>query len=561
MGMRGVRALGIGLGFISAACGPQVEGGGSSSGPETADDPSGPDDATTPGTIDDTGGDDPNGIQLVDQRAVDIMFVVDNSGTMGEEQGLLAAAIGVLVDDLDAAGIDYRVGVTTTDNGNPWCASTGPEAGKFVGTSCRQRTGEFVFSGNPPADATAIACTDRCTHEDLGIVPTATEYDPNPAPRPWIESSGGVANLADATVTEALACLLPQGIAGCGFEAHLESMYKALLRTEKAEETQYGFMRAGAVLAVVFMSDEADCSYSSDWDSIFLPATEGGNPDVFWEDPSASSPTSAVCWNAGVACTGGPGVYDECHAENYDVTGSAGATEDQAVLHPLSRYIDFVQEVEDFKREFTPGQEVLVHGITGVPVGYESGQADIVYADGQGTEQIDFGIGAGCVNNAVVPPGVARPPVREREFAEAFEVGGQRNLHSICADDFSPALAAIGASIRDQIRPTCMPACVADTNPVTQEVDPQCVIVQESPNPGGGGITETDVPPCEGGSPPGGSDVCYEPLVGDAMSPFCIEEGWNLEFRIVRTVPAPGGTTLRATCQLSVSKEVDCPDL
>ena len=49
----------------------------------------------------------------------------------------------------------------------------------------------------------------------------------------------------------------------------------------------------------------------------------------------------------------------------------------------------------------------------------------------------------------------------------------------------------------------------------------------------------------------------------DDMSDFCVDRGWNLEFTLVRRegFPAPGGTSVEATCQLSQNKAIDCPEL
>ncbi|HET6584480.1 MAG TPA: vWA domain-containing protein [Nannocystaceae bacterium] len=517
------------------------------------------------------------GIQLTVNKDVDILFVIDNSGSMGEEQANVSANFESFINVLEAEDVkaNYRIGVTTTDNGNPRCGSTGPEGGKLQMTSCRSRQGEFIFTGTPMVDVTDIACLDNCAIDDLNIQPTTTELDPDLKVRPWLENIDGKTNLPDAdgdgapdyTTVQAFQCFGPQGVAGCGFESHLESMYLAFLHAETEGDNQYGFVRSNAILSVVFVTDEVDCSNNKDFQSIFLTVDQGGNQaslDAFWTDPTAGSPTSAVCWNAGVACTGGPGTYDECHSENYDVEGNAGVDGNQAVLYPVSRYIDFVQEVEDNKREFTPGQEVLVALITGVPPGYESGDVDITYADATNMqEQIDFGIGAGCTNNSTTPVGTARPPVREREFAEAFMVADDRNLFSICANDFSPALESIAEKIRDQIKPACMPACVADTDPVDPGLQPQCNLVQEAPRPGGG-IDETPVPQCgAGGAVPDGADVCFIAVTDDTIDAYCSDQGYNLEFRLNRRegVPAPGGTSVKATCQLSVTKEVDCPDL
>lgn len=46
---------------------------------------------------------------------VDILFVVDNSGSMSTEQRRMAASFPNFVQGLDIAGLDYRIGIITTD--------------------------------------------------------------------------------------------------------------------------------------------------------------------------------------------------------------------------------------------------------------------------------------------------------------------------------------------------------------------------------------------------------------------------------------------------------------
>ncbi|MCA9700861.1 MAG: VWA domain-containing protein, partial [Myxococcales bacterium] len=62
----------------------------------------------------------------------------------------------------------------------------------------------------------------------------------------------------------------------------------------------------------------------------------------------------------------------------------------------------------------------------------------------------DYGIDPGCVG---ANGEQAVPPVRLREFAESFQTGEERNMFSICQDDYSAALTAIADRIRDQIKP------------------------------------------------------------------------------------------------------------
>lgn len=396
-----------------------------------------------------SGGESSSGAEDSDEpphtRAVDVLFVIDNGHAMGAPQARLAAAGEPLIAGLDQLGLDWRVGFTTTDNGNPTCGSTSPEAGRLQLTSCRARTGEFVFGGNPPTDATASACTDLCPLDELVVRPTTTAQDDVPSRRLWLEP----ANLpAGVTAAQAFACAAPQGIAGCGFGSPLESGHKALLRAAIDEEEQHGFVRDDALLVVVYVTDGVDCSFVNDFQSIFLDEGAG----VFWSDPAASAPTAAVCWNAGVWCSGGPGSYDECHAENRDVDGNVGVSDEQAVLQPVARYRDALADLEGQKQDLDPAARVLVAVIGGVPSGYAEG-TPLVYTDATDSAvQLELGIGPGCSQTPDATP--VAPPVRERELAEAFAGNGSpRNLWSVCDPSYDDATAGILSMIEAHVAP------------------------------------------------------------------------------------------------------------
>ena len=376
-----------------------------------------------------TGGSEDTGM-VEPGNAVDILFVIDNSGSMGSAQAGLAAGMSSMVGALDAAGADWRIAVTTTDNGNPWC-QTNSAAGNFVASSCRSRLNDFVFQGAEQVDVTEEACLNVCGHEDLGIVATAVDDDPEPKPRPWLQGGAEPNFAGEIPAAEALSCLLPQGINGCGFEAPMESMFKAISRTQKLGEDEYGFLRDEAHLIVVVISDEVDCSHNHEFNEIFLP----DGLKTFWSNPDDPSPTSAVCWNAGVECSGGPGTYDECHAVDLAEDGSPVANSDNAVLHPVSRYRDQLATLASMK---PAGATVSLFGIVGVPPGYADDGAEISYKDSMDPiEQDSFGIGPGCVAGDIA----ARPPVRIREVAEGLL--GERALYSICDGDLSPSLVDI----------------------------------------------------------------------------------------------------------------------
>ncbi|HEY0133569.1 MAG TPA: VWA domain-containing protein, partial [Nannocystis sp.] len=342
-----------------------------------------------------------NTVAIAINKDVDILFVIDNSGSMGEEQQLLSENFASFINVLEAKDVqaNYRIGITTTDAGNPRCptATYKPEGGNLVLSSCLDRIeqNEFKFG----EDDFSAACTSKCTKRDadLTVRGTTTAYDMNEVPRKWIERIETESNIqgVDSNV-EAFQCYGPQGVAGCGFESHLESMYLALANaTSSASKNNYGFLREAAILSIVFITDEADCSYNPLTKEIFT------TNKVFWKSPDDPAPTSSLCWKAGVECTGGPGTYSECHSQNYDVTGAVTTDPTKMALQPVSKYIDFVKSIEAEKQLIDESQNVLVSLIAGVPKGYEDLQAEIPYEDSADTMlQGNFGIGPGCVLDA-----------------------------------------------------------------------------------------------------------------------------------------------------------------
>jgi hypothetical protein len=218
-------------------------------------------------------------------------------------------------------------------------------------------------------------------------------------------------------------------------------MYLALSRSESANEDNYGFHRPDALLVVVILSDEADCSANKSYPQIFDPA---GNK-VFWSDPGASTPTSAVCWNAGVTCSGDPSGYDSCDATNKDIDGNEGVADADAVLHPMSRYAGLLDEL---------GQQSGADPVVAVIGGAESG-GGVFYSDVTNTDpayQEAFGIGPGCeMVNPFEDPNdpdddliSAVPPARMRALAEASDNGG---LYTICDTSLTSTMQALGQEI------------------------------------------------------------------------------------------------------------------
>lgn len=152
-------------------------------------------------------------------RILDLLFVIDNSGSMSEEQQNLADNIEFFGTWATQNQIDYRVAVTTMD-----LDSTGPQ-GRFVGD---------------PA------------------VLTPFHIDP-------------MGELARRVML---------GTESSAFEQGLEAMYLALTEPLISSDN-IGFLRQDAVLAVVFISDEIDQSPQSiDVYTTFLRNLKGGSGNV-----------------------------------------------------------------------------------------------------------------------------------------------------------------------------------------------------------------------------------------------------------------------------------------
>jgi hypothetical protein len=504
-------------------------------------------------------------------RDVDVLFVIDNSRSMAVEQATLARNFASFLAPLEEPGVDanYRVAITTTDNGSlsKWCSS--PDGGNFRLTSCRSRPEEFVDE-NSGIDELQAGCLDVCAHDEIEILPTTTREDPQAKPRPWIERNAGRTNLPEGiSPAEAFSCFGPQGVTGCGFESTLETMRRGLQQAGDAASTEYGFLRPNAILAVVIVTDEEDCS------ARYHDIPDPWDPDgsrALWSDLNAtgSTPTSEVCWFGGVTCEDNGDGTKSCHAADIGADGDPVADPEDAVLFPLERYVDFLDGITASKQELHDNRQVLVAVIAGVPIGYAGG--DLSYADGTDTEfRRQNGIGPGCVSEG----GEAVPPVRLLEFAQATQADGENNLFSICQDDYSAALTQVADAIRRQVQPGCVPECVLDEDPLEPGLQHVCTIEQTSVD--ADGIEHSDVLlECEVDGEelvvPDGEDTCYvskhdldgaTPSTVDDMVQDCRERGANLQITIAHRDPsaAPSGAQYLADCRLSLNRALDCPEL
>lgn len=161
-------------------------------------------------------------------QKTDVLFVIDNSGSMAEEQAAIATELPAFVSELRQGGgvaQDFRVGVITT--------------------SVYRRSlinNADVYREYP----------EEAGH--LRPVPTATQ---GPSAERYIEGT-------DPELLEKFKRLVVQGTSGSGqetpFEAVRLAVASSLATTPLAQGGNGGFLRDGARLLVVVVTDEEDCS-------------------------------------------------------------------------------------------------------------------------------------------------------------------------------------------------------------------------------------------------------------------------------------------------------------
>jgi hypothetical protein len=245
-------------------------------------------------------------------RKLDILFVIDNSATMLEEQEALAASFASFDQQLAtiAGGrADLRVGVVSTNTGAvdgiSQCGAEG-DAGRLLGAECT-------------ADAAPFLSVD------------------------------GEASNAVGGVAETFSCMALLGVLGCGFESPLDAARRAVDDT-----VNEGFLRDDAALLLVIASDEDDCS-AADRDALFA------NPMAGVNDPIGPF-NSFRCFDHGVVCD--PDEPREPGAKSGCLPDESGA-----LLAPVS---DFVELFSGLKRT----ERLAVAGVFGVPEPSASGGFD-----------------------------------------------------------------------------------------------------------------------------------------------------------------------------------------
>jgi hypothetical protein len=250
------------------------------------------------------------------------------------------------------------------------------------------------------------------------------------------------------------------GTTGCGFEQPLEAMFRALQPTKNP-----GFLRGDALLAIVIVGDEDDCS-----------AVEGGA--MFGDqNGTVTSPlgprTSFRCHEFGVQCDADPNPRALGHR-----TGCVPRAASQ-YMKDVAPFVDYVRSLK------ATATQVVVTAIAGTITADRA--VDVVPDPDDATRPA---VAAGCTSSM----GSAFPAFRLASFVDGFGASGARP--TICDDNLTDPMIAIGAQIHDAIGNPCVDEVLADREPGTPGLQPQCVVNETI------GTMTTQLPRCDEGAPP-----------------------------------------------------------
>ncbi|WP_157069415.1 hypothetical protein [Sandaracinus amylolyticus] len=321
-------------------------------------------------------------------RNVDLVLLVDDSGSMEEEQDILEERIADLVRDLttppdengdgraDWGAVDrLRVAIVTTDMG-----TSGVPAPDGVGV-CEGLgdDGEYQSAAS-------------CSGAELGLQVYQTGED-----------AGAFA--------ARIGCIVDSlGLNGCGIEQQLEAASRAV---ERGSDVPDGFPAEDAILAVLVLSDEEDCSLEQ--------------PDAFYAEFERTGRVNLLCQDAAL--------------------GANGASQ------------AWLRSIDSLATRLAAGREdgsFVFGAITGLPIDLSGESPATILADprmvyGERTDSMNRRVPtAACTSEN----GDATPARRIVEVASRFE---RSVLHSICSDDFGPAIQEVTRAIAQQIGEFCLP--------------------------------------------------------------------------------------------------------
>jgi hypothetical protein len=362
--------------------------------------------------------------QVEKNRNLDLLFVVDDSFSMDAEQILLTAEFPEMIrvlEQIDGGLPNLHLAVISTDLG----------AGPYSNDGCDDGAGKNGEFQSSPRQSGCSA--------PMG--PFIRDVD---------DGTGNRERNYSGTLAETFSCIARLGTSGCGFEQPLEAMRRALNGSNPANAN---FLRKDALLAVIFITDEDDCStYDT---SMFAPSTD---PESF-----LGPKKSFRCFEFGVTC-------DVSDPRELGERSSCEPNESSQYMEGVQQYVEFLRGLKQWE------SQIMVAGIVGDPSPIR------VIRDDDNYIALDYSCGTATSDAQAVPP------VRLKAFLDAFE---QTSSHSICSSTLAPALTDIADRIVDSLETSCVLGHLQDIDPDADGVQPDCKVSELRP-----GQPEALLPEC-----------------------------------------------------------------
>jgi hypothetical protein len=442
-------------------------------------------------------------VYFATNRNIDLLFLIDDSSSMRLSQDNLRRNFPVLMRQLEnlPGGLpNVHVAVVSSDMG----AGDGSVAG------CNTTGGKKGIFQNAPHDACPAT----------GLAPGAT----------YISNIAGVANYT-GKLEDVFTCIAALGQSGCGFEHQFAAVTRALgVDGRAAPAENAGFLRPDALLAVVMITNEDDCSAKA---GVPLYDTSSNTNITSQLGP----PTNFRCNEFGHLCDG---AHPNRRAPGNDV--NASVFYDSCTSNETEGYLLAVRDTADRIKSLKGDDgQIMVAAITGPQAPYA------VRWKEPNTPDTSCGA-ASCpwpetAHSCIAADGsFADPAVRIAELVGHF--GDNGRLTSICDDDFAPALGAIADNISRYVNAPCIVGRIAKQPGTTRD---DCTVTDAD--------TRARVASCD---ETGGAGECWRLVPGgDTCSGVSIvvqADGQD-------TQDVPGNLTIRCTmCVPGVpDPAVGCP--
>jgi hypothetical protein len=428
---------------------------------------------------------------------IDVLFVIDDWASTTTQVGKLATQIPTFMQVLKKlpTGLpDVHIAVVTADMG----ADTGGAS-----STCSATGDGGAFRSGPVGACTATTLEAGATFiadDASGMTKNFTLPDPE-------------------GLSTVLQCILPLGGSGCAFAQPLASAARALgADGQPAPAQNAGFLRDDAVLGIILLTNQDDCS---------VPPGSGLFSDSSTKVSDPLGPLSEYrCNEFGHLCGGvaPPRTSPDPTDLTTMVTLEDCESNESGMLTPIASFVDGIKSLK------SDPTMILAAAITAPSMPYTvTWNAPPQGADTQPWPVIE----ASCTSSNGDGT-FGDPSVRTAQWIMAF--GDNGVLTSICDASYASSIAAIASKLGAMVGPKCITDVIRqDGNGV-----PECTLTAHATNDGG--VTDRAVPSCDAS---GGAAPCWT-LTSGSMT--CTNGGLAFTVSADPADPNPTALTFSYRC-------------